>query len=333
MAVTVTALGVHQGALQAFDERVELNLFQHPRRGRRKRGWGLADWLKSEARRFDVVHVHSVYTSTTRMVLEAARSIGKPVVLTPHGALMTGAIRPWQIWKLAWVWAWLQRGSMPPPLIHALSQLELDRSAWAGLRGFVHAPMWRLRVGLTGRPAARDGDYVLALGRVHSIKRLDLLLRALSSAEGLRLVVAGSGEETYMARLKRLSERLGVAARVTWVGRVAGDVKAALLRRARCLAQASRVESFGVAVLEAMAAGVPVAVGAGVAAAEWVESSGAGLVVGGEVDEWSAALQSIGSEPSRWDAMAANAALWSESLPSRDEQGAELGAFYGGLSG
>jgi glycosyltransferase involved in cell wall biosynthesis len=326
----VTVCAIHPGieGRQSLDERVDVRLFE--RDGGLAFPWssGLAEFLDSMAGRFDVVHVHSVYRALTSRALAAARRSQRPVVLTAHGALMTGAIRPWQVWKLVWVKTQLRRRWRSVIKLHALSALERDRSAWAGLATFVHAPLWRLRPG-EAASAPRDDNYVVALGRVHPIKRLEVVLDALAGVRFLRLVIAGRGEASYEARLRQRAERLGLCRRVTWAGHVSGIEKRRLLRGARCLVQASRLESFGVAVLEAMAAGVPVAVARSVAAADQVMSSNTGVVVDERGVTWVDVFRSVLDSPTRWDSFAAGAAAWATSLPSVEESGRALVGMYG----
>jgi glycosyltransferase involved in cell wall biosynthesis len=200
------------------------------------------------------------------------------------------------------------------------------------MRSLVHAPLWRLRSSASREAASRAGDYVLALGRVHPVKRLELIVQGLPATRELRLVIAGSGDARYVDRVKGIARRLAVNDRVEWRGRVSGDEKQELLRRARCLVQASRFESFGIAVLEGLAAGVPAAVAGDVAAAQWVQAGDAGIVVGSESRCWSDALRSLESEVTLWDQFAANAWRWSSALPSRVQQGAELLRLYGSLA-
>ena len=71
-----------------------------------------------------------------------------------------------------------------------------------------------------------------------------------------------------MAELKALAGRLGLDARVTWPGLVLGEMKAALLRGAVAFVLPSYSENFGMAVAEALAAGLPCVVGRGVALAQ-----------------------------------------------------------------
>ena len=66
------------------------------------------------------------------------------------------------------------------------------------------------------------GNYLLSVGRIESVKRVDLVVQALAAADSaLRLVVAGDG--TQRANVERIAEDLGVADRVTFLGTVDDD--------------------------------------------------------------------------------------------------------------
>jgi glycosyltransferase involved in cell wall biosynthesis len=96
---------------------------------------------------------------------------------------------------------------------------------------------------------------LLAIARLTPQKGIDVAVRALPSLPpDTVLVVLGEGPER--SRLEQLADDLGVAARLELVGRVP-DV-AAWLRRAAVLVHPARWEGFGLGVLEAMLAGLPV---------------------------------------------------------------------------
>jgi glycogen(starch) synthase len=105
--------------------------------------------------------------------------------------------------------------------------------------------------------AQESGPYILAVGRLVPQKGFDVLLDAFADARlsQLELLLAGDGPER--AALERRSERLGVTSRVRFLGSVDRAQLVALLRGAKLFAFPSRGEAFGIALLEAMAAGVP----------------------------------------------------------------------------
>jgi glycosyltransferase involved in cell wall biosynthesis len=111
---------------------------------------------------------------------------------------------------------------------------------------------------LSGRLAAGPyGDYVLSVGRIESVKRVDLIVRALALSDPrLRLVIAGDG--TQRANVERLVEETDLARRVTFLGTVGDDDLVALYRDALAVAYPPYDEDFGYVTLEAFLARKPV---------------------------------------------------------------------------
>jgi glycosyltransferase involved in cell wall biosynthesis len=131
--------------------------------------------------------------------------------------------------------------------------------------GVPAAKVETIHYGLDGLPEAwgenppdtvpRDARIVLSTARLVVQKGIDEAVRAVAQLpDDTVLVVLGDGPER--ASLERLARDLDVAARVFLLGRVP-DV-AAWLRRAAVYVQPSRWEGFGLGVLEAMHAGLPV---------------------------------------------------------------------------
>ena len=111
----------------------------------------------------------------------------------------------------------------------------------------------------TATPARARTDVVF-VGRLIEEKGVDRLLEALALVgSGVRAVIVGDGPER--PRLEALAAQLGLARDVRFVGRVPDSKLAALLRAATLFVLPSRREGFGIAVLEAQAAGlVPIVV-------------------------------------------------------------------------
>jgi glycosyltransferase involved in cell wall biosynthesis len=101
------------------------------------------------------------------------------------------------------------------------------------------------------------GSYVLSVGRIESVKRVDLLVQALAAADSaLRLVIAGDG--TQRANVERVAQDLGVADRVTFLGTVDDDRLIELYAGALAVAYPPFDEDFGYVTLEAFLARKPV---------------------------------------------------------------------------
>jgi glycosyltransferase involved in cell wall biosynthesis len=100
---------------------------------------------------------------------------------------------------------------------------------------------------------------ILAVGRLVPYKGFDVLVSAAALLpSGARVVIAGDGP--LRAALQRQIDELGVADRVQLAGRVSEPQLARLYASAAafCLPSVERSEAFGVVLLEAMRAGLPI---------------------------------------------------------------------------
>jgi glycosyltransferase involved in cell wall biosynthesis len=118
---------------------------------------------------------------------------------------------------------------------------------WGRQASVVHPPVDTSRF----RPGARSdvGDYYLVLAELMSHKRIDVAVRAFNSL-GRPLVVVGDGPE-----LRRLERMAGPT--VSFEGRVSDARVEELVPRCRALV-VTATEEFGLAAVEAQAAGRPV---------------------------------------------------------------------------
>ncbi len=107
----------------------------------------------------------------------------------------------------------------------------------------------RASAGLPG-----EGRLALAVGNLYPVKGHDTLLRAVAQLPLVSLAIAGRGEEEE--RLRGLAAELGIADRVHLLG-LRDDVST-LLSAADVFVQPSNSEGLPLAVLEAMAHGLPV---------------------------------------------------------------------------
>ena len=105
--------------------------------------------------------------------------------------------------------------------------------------------------------AGESGSYVLSVGRIESVKRIDLIVGAMPAVHpGLRLVVAGDG--TQRANVERAAADAGVSDRVTFLGTVADEQLIELYAGALAVVYPPYDEDFGYVTLEAFLARKPV---------------------------------------------------------------------------
>jgi glycosyltransferase involved in cell wall biosynthesis len=119
---------------------------------------------------------------------------------------------------------------------------------------------------------------LLAVGRLSYFKGFDVLLRALAQIPEASLVLIGGGE--CADSLRALAAQLRIQARVHFTGRLDMDAAGQTQLESAyanadvfCLPSTERAESFGLVLLEAMRAGLPVV-------ASDIPGSGVGFVVG-----------------------------------------------------
>ena len=160
-----------------------------------------------------------------------------------------------------------------------------DRTRRAGVdlaRSDILAPGVDLAT-FTPRPARAWSGSLLYAGRLTHAKGVDLAVRALARLPAATLVLAGSGEASYVTELERLAAQHGAGDRL--------DIRGPMEREelARCYRAADAVlfpvrweEPFGLVPLEAMACGTPVVAVASGGASEYLRHGGNALTVAGE---------------------------------------------------
>jgi glycosyltransferase involved in cell wall biosynthesis len=100
------------------------------------------------------------------------------------------------------------------------------------------------------------GPFVLSVGRLDPLKRIDLLVQAAALEPRLEAVVAGNGPDR--GRLEALAAELGVDGRVRFAGRVNETELTDLYAGCRAVYYAPVDEDFGMVPIEAYRSGKPV---------------------------------------------------------------------------
>lgn len=234
----------------------------------------------------NVVHVHSDWTFPVWWASREAVRQGKPLVMSPRGCLDPVRLAH-SAWKKRIVAPLDRRCLLAASAIHATSEAERE---W--IKGFLHAPPRAVRIEVIPNGVelpmmpSREGRRsmpqdrirtVFALGRLHPLKGLDLLLDAwheLSAKRadlpGWRLLIAGPDVQSVSAKLEQQARALKLG-NVAFSGPLYGDEKARLFQTADIAVVPSRSESFGNVVAEALAAAMPVVT---TTATPWAEIDG-----------------------------------------------------------
>jgi glycosyltransferase involved in cell wall biosynthesis len=243
--------------------------------------------LLAEIGDFQAVHIHSLYLYPQRAAGLAARRRKVPYVVSPHGALDPWLRRRGRVQKGAAELVWQRRMLRRAAALHFTSEEEsrLARDVAPGVPRFI-VPLgvdWHEFQQLPA-PAAfsRDGPVVLFLGRLAAKKGLDVLIRSFAIARrrfrDAVLVIAGPDDEGLRPELEKQAEREGIGGSLVFPGMLRGRDKLAALAAADVWALSSHTENFGIAVVEALAAGVPTLVSPAVNLSGEIERAGAGVV-------------------------------------------------------
>ena len=313
-----------------------------------KTSWTMARWLRRHVADYDVVHIHALFSFSSFAAARAARQARLPYIVRPLGVLnewgMENRRRFLKQWSLKIVELPILRGAAA---IHYTAEAERREAAAAhpeiaSLRSVI-IPI-PIEVGQRGDAAhfharfavAANRRIILFLSRLHPKKGIELLLSAFREIRGefpdALLVMAGSGEESYVETLRQKARELGGDGHVLWPGFVAGEDKAALLAAATLFVLPSFSENFGIAAAEALAAGVPSILSEHVAIAQDTASADAALVVPCGIAAIAEAMRQLLRDKALRDRLGVQGRALIEKRFSPDAIGKQLDELYGSVT-
>lgn len=277
----------------------------------------LARALAAAVPQSDVVHLHSLYLFHTWYTARLCRRHGVPYLLRPHGTLDPYLWRRHRGRKAVMEALFQNRVLREAAAIHYTAEEEMRLAApyAQGAPGVVVPNGLDLAQyadlpapgGFRARhPEIGNRRVVLFLSRLNFKKGLDLLIPAFARAvrrhDDLHLVIAGP-DDGQLAAAQGWVAREGIAGRTTFVGMLDHAEKLACFRDAAMFALPSYSENFGIAIVEAMACGVPVAISDRVNIWREIEAAGAGLVAPPTVDDVTAEIDRLAGNPAAAAAM------------------------------
>ncbi len=143
----------------------------------------------------------------------------------------------------------------------------------------------------------KEKKIILFLGRIHPKKGLDLLgaafKKVIEHRKDIHLVIAGPDEKGYARRVKEIFARLGLSDYVLFTGMLFGDEKISAFYSSDIFILPSYGESFGIAILEAMACGIPVIISNRIGLCPDVKEYKAGMVTDCDSEEIAGAILTL----------------------------------------
>jgi len=295
----------------AARDKVDLRIFPQQAPRLLATSWPLARALDAAVSQSDVVHIHSLYLFHVWAAARACRRHGVPYLLRPHGTLDPYLWNRHRLRKAVMEWAFQDRVIREAAALHytAAEEMKLAEPYAHGAPGVVIPngldlseyadlpPPGRVR---TEHPEIGNRRIVLFLSRLNFKKGLDLLVPAFAEAcrsvNDLHLVIAGP-DDGMKPQTERLIAEARIGSRVTFLGMLDHVQKLAAFRDATLFALPSYSENFGIAVVEAMACGVPVAISDKVNIWREVQDAGAGLVASTTVPAVARQIVQLAREP------------------------------------
>ena len=269
----------------------------------------LSLWLARHLKQYELLHIHALFSYPSPSAMAQARWAGVPYILRSIGQLSPWSLAQSRGRKRLLLRLIERRNLEQAAALHFTTAAERDEAAVLGLA----PPNLVLPLGvrcpdpLSQSASAPNGSApvrFLFLSRLHPKKQLENLLDALALLQRQRpearweLAIAGEGEPRYVAGLQERTRGLGIEARCGWLGFLEGEAKWQALKAADWYVLPSAAENFGIAAVEALAAGTPVILSPEVAVAANVARAGAGLVSASDPEALALTLATALERPS-----------------------------------
>jgi glycosyltransferase involved in cell wall biosynthesis len=298
-------------------------------------------WMWENIRNYDILDTHYLFSYGSSCAAAIARRDRVPYTVRTMGQLSPWALVQSRRKKQLYSGLIERRNLERAAAIHCTSVGEAEDVRNFGLR----TSTVTLPLGVNPSPLLPDAraklrhvyhldpqlPIILFLSRLHYKKRPDLLLESLQRLipqHPFHLIIGGSGETDYIEKLKQQARDLSLQSHITFAGMVAGTDKDLLLQGSDLFVLPSYAENFGIAVAEAMAAGLPVIVTPGVQIAPDILNAQAGIVVEGEVEDLGNAIAQLLEYPERRADMGQKGKSWAKTHYNWDAIASQLIPVY-----
>jgi glycosyltransferase involved in cell wall biosynthesis len=274
----------------------------------------LMAWLKGAIDSYDLLHFHAIFSAIPSGGMALARKAGKPYIARPLGQLCRWSMEQSRMTKCAYMNFGERKKLESAAMLHFTSEMEKRESAaWIRWRDAMVLPhgIEELHPDCVAGAALREGLGIpetaavgLFLGRIHHKKRLDLLLEIWRSfPQSHHLIVAGEMDPTTKPGIDALMQNHPNRPQIHFLGNLDQTGKEAAWAAADLFLLPSESENFGIAVLEAMAAGLPLILSPHQPLAKVVEEEGLGQVCPLGTQNWLESVRQMFEDPQALVAM------------------------------
>jgi len=264
-------------------------------------------WLWQNISRYDLLHIHIIFSYPSTVAMAIARQFKVPYIVRTIGQISPWSLAQSRLKKQIYT-ALIERHNLnQAAAIHCTAPGEAQDAINFGIT----SPKIVLPLGVTPPQRLPDAraklsqvynipaqiPIILFLSRIHYKKSPDLLIqvvsRLIAQNKDCHLIIAGSGDPKYVESLKHLVDSLGLETQTSFPGFMVGIDKDLLLQGADLFVLPSFAENFGIALAEAMIAGLPVITTPGVQISAEIEQAQAGLIIDREAEPLQAAIDQL----------------------------------------
>lgn len=208
----------------------------------------------------DILHLNTIWLPQNHFILNAAKRLNIPIILTPHGMLEPWIMARNPLKKRIAMILYQKKDIKKASIIHATADMEAINIRKLGFMN----PMVVIPNGidLSSLPAPKTeygNKKMVFLSRIHPKKGIELLLEAWSQIQigDWNLEIAGDGDPEYIKSIKKKIDSIGFTS-VKLVGPKYGEEKWDFIKSADLFVLPTFSENFGIVIAEALAMGVPV---------------------------------------------------------------------------
>lgn len=307
----------------------------------------LGTWLARHAGDYDLIHIHGVFTYSSWAACRAAAKAGVPFVVRPLGILNRWGMDNRRPLLKRWFFRLIEKPLFDlAAAMHFTSRDEAEDVARLGIRSktviiplgidladFEHLPSPSLF--LKRFPEAEGGPRIVFISRVDRKKGIEMLIPAFREIRDqireARLVIVGDGPPELVEELRHLAVEQRVSEAVVWTGFLGGELKLSALASAQVFCLPSHSENFGMALLEAMAAGLPCVATDQVALAVSASREGSVSLIPCAVDAIAPAILKVLSNQEEGAKLGQAARTFARSHHGMDATGTRLRELYKNL--